>query len=329
MPSRQAVIKMRTALAAMPGGYARPYAVTVRSGAVRRAGSVDSAIEFSEAASGRPVAAHADLDLSVSSAALGWKDVALDAGTADGWEVRDLVLERHLIAINTGSEPLRFERHEDGRARHVVMDPGTAWVNPAGMPVTHLLRAPSRFVDVAIDPAAVTRTTGVNGLRDAVVGLHAPPLALLARSLASEAAAGGANGRAFADSIVAAICTWLAGALGETRRPGALSPKQVALIADYIDTYLHDDLGLDRLAAQVGYSTAHFARAFRAAIGEPPHRYIMSRRVERARALLITSDLPVGAIAAELGFADHSHLTRAMRRQLGVTPSQLRAGARH
>jgi AraC family transcriptional regulator len=295
---------------------------------VTSAASVDSAIEFLEAASGRPVAAHAELDLALSSAALGWNDVALDCGTADGWEVRDLVVPRHLIAINLASVPLTFERHEDGRVRHVRMDPGTAWVNPAGTPITHLLRAPSQFLDLAIEPEVVTRATGIAALRDAVVGLHAPTLALLARSLASEAAAGGPNGRAFADSVVVAISTWLAGTLGETRRPGALTATQVATVNDYVDAHLHEDLGLDRLAAQVGYSTAHFARAFRAATGEPPHRYMMARRVERARALLLTSDLPVAAIAAEFGFADHSHLTRAMRRQLGATPSQLRTSAR-
>jgi AraC family transcriptional regulator len=113
------------------------------------------------------------------------------------------------------------------------------------------------------------------------------------------------------------------------RRPGALTAAQVAQVSESIDAHLHEDLSLDRLAAQIGYSTAHFARAFRAATGQPPARYAMIRRVERARALLLTGDLPVSAIAAELGFADHSHLTRAMRRQLGVTPSQLRSVARH
>jgi hypothetical protein len=90
--------------------------------------SVDSALEFLDAASGRPVAAHGALDLALSSAALNWEGVALDAGAADGWEVRDLVMPRHLIAINVDSESLTFERHEDGRVRRVRMDPGSAWV---------------------------------------------------------------------------------------------------------------------------------------------------------------------------------------------------------
>jgi len=138
------------------------------------------------------------------------------------------------------------------------------------MPITHLLSAPSQFVDVALDPEVMARAIGAAALCEAVVGLHAPPLALLAGSLASEASAGGPDGRVFADSIVVAIATWLAGTLGETPRPGALTSAQIGQVRDYIEAHLHENLGLDRLAAQVGYSTVRFARAFRAATTSRP-----------------------------------------------------------
>ncbi|WP_345711050.1 helix-turn-helix transcriptional regulator, partial [Kineococcus glutinatus] len=72
-------------------------------------------------------------------------------------------------------------------------------------------------------------------------------------------------------------------------------------------------------------SPFHFARLFRVATGCSPHQHVLRRRVERARELVVGTAVPLAQVAARCGFADQSHLTRALRRELGVTPAALRA----
>jgi AraC family transcriptional regulator len=80
------------------------------------------------------------------------------------------------------------------------------------------------------------------------------------------------------------------------------------------------------LAALAGLSRFHFARVFRATVGTTPHRYVLERRLERARRLLKTTATAVRDIAVATGFADQSHLTRLVKRRFGVTPGALRSG---
>ena len=78
------------------------------------------------------------------------------------------------------------------------------------------------------------------------------------------------------------------------------------------------------LAALAGVSRFQLLRGFARATGVTPHAYLLQRRVRLARQLLIAGRAPAEA-AQEAGFADQSHLTRAFRRQFGVTPARYRA----
>lgn len=84
-----------------------------------------------------------------------------------------------------------------------------------------------------------------------------------------------------------------------------------------------DTLTLDALAAELGVHATHVVRAFGREYGLPPHRYVTTRRVDRARRLLLDG-VPVAAAAAEVGFHDQSHLARHFRRVLGVPPGRFR-----
>src|SRR5690606_37580469 len=75
---------------------------------------------------------------------------------------------------------------------------------------------------------------------------------------------------------------------------------------DAQDTMAGEALSLARLAAVAGLSPSHFSRAFKAATGAAPHRFVLERRVDRARALLDRTGLPLAQIAYEAGFASQS-----------------------
>lgn len=97
---------------------------------------------------------------------------------------------------------------------------------------------------------------------------------------------------------------------------------------DRIDAASHEAWTVDRLAAVSGVSPAHFARSFKAAFGVPPHRYLLSRRIEQAAALLRDTDEPVTEIAFRTGWDSLGTFGRVFRDITGESPTDLRARER-
>jgi AraC-like DNA-binding protein len=92
-----------------------------------------------------------------------------------------------------------------------------------------------------------------------------------------------------------------------------------------MDAASHEEWPVPRLASVSGVSDAHFARSFKDAFGVPPHRYLLTRRIERASALLRDTDLPILEIALETGWNSLGTFGRIFRDITGQSPSELRA----
>jgi transcriptional regulator GlxA family with amidase domain len=97
---------------------------------------------------------------------------------------------------------------------------------------------------------------------------------------------------------------------------------------DRIDAASHEDWTVQRLAQVSGVSPAHFARSFKQAFGLPPHRYLLTRRIERATALLRDTDLPVTEIAFQTGWESLGTFGRIFRDITGESPSTVRKNMR-
>lgn len=97
---------------------------------------------------------------------------------------------------------------------------------------------------------------------------------------------------------------------------------------DRMDGASHEEWPIRRLAKVSCVSPAHFARAFRQAFGSPPHRYLLTRRIERAVALLRDTDLPVTDIAFQTGWKSLGTFGRVFRDITGQSPGTLRARER-
>lgn len=97
---------------------------------------------------------------------------------------------------------------------------------------------------------------------------------------------------------------------------------------DRMDAASHEDWPVPRLARVSGVSEAHFARSFKEAFGAPPHRYLLTRRIERAKALLRDTDLPITEIAFETGWNSLGTFGRTFRDIIGESPGELRARER-
>lgn len=92
-----------------------------------------------------------------------------------------------------------------------------------------------------------------------------------------------------------------------------------------MDTFSHEDWPIERLANVSGMSKAHFARSFRQAFGTPPHRYLLTRRIERAKALLRDTDLFITTIAFETGWNSLGTFGRIFRDVTGDSPGVFRS----
>ncbi len=114
----------------------------------------------------------------------------------------------------------------------------------------------------------------------------------------------------------------------------ALEPQDPELLRrllrakDRMDGASHEDWPVRRLARVSGVSAAHFARSFKQAFGVPPHRYLLTRRIERASALLRDTELAITAIAFETGWRSLGTFGRTFRDVTGERPSTVRARAR-
>jgi transcriptional regulator GlxA family with amidase domain len=97
---------------------------------------------------------------------------------------------------------------------------------------------------------------------------------------------------------------------------------------DRMDAASHEDWPVQRLARVSGVSATHFARSFKQAFGVPPHRYLLTRRIERAMALLRDTDLPVTEIAFHTGWESLGTFGRTVRDVTGESPSEIRARVR-
>ncbi|MGW2519921.1 AraC family transcriptional regulator [Streptomyces sp. NPDC001617] len=104
-------------------------------------------------------------------------------------------------------------------------------------------------------------------------------------------------------------------------------PALARCLRELLDEHVITGLTLDEAAALLHAHPAHLVRAFSTAYGIAPHQYLMSRRVERARHLLLDG-LPPTEVASTTGFFDQSHLTRHFRKLVGVTPGRYARGGR-
>jgi AraC-like DNA-binding protein len=93
---------------------------------------------------------------------------------------------------------------------------------------------------------------------------------------------------------------------------------------DELDRSYADALDIAALARAVHLSRAHFIRSFHAAFGEPPHRYLQRRRIERAMAFLRETDRPVSEISLDVGFLSLGTFSRTFREIVGCSPSAYR-----
>ncbi len=133
----------------------------------------------------------------------------------------------------------------------------------------------------------------------------------------------------FLDHIGQAILAHAAHAYGGTPvspglTRGHLAPWQARRAKEFLNANLYGDVSLSSVAAECNLSVSHFAHAFRRTFGRPPHRWLMERRIDAVKNLLLTSRRTLAEVASFCGFADQSALNRSFKRTQGESPGEWR-----
>jgi len=105
---------------------------------------------------------------------------------------------------------------------------------------------------------------------------------------------------------------------------GSLAPWQVRRITTHVNANLDAALRVEDLARLARLSQSYFSRAFSSSFGCPPHRFITRCRVERAKELMLRTDVSLLQIAIECGFGDQAHFSRTFLRFVGISPARWR-----
>ena len=121
---------------------------------------------------------------------------------------------------------------------------------------------------------------------------------------------------------------WKAKGGGRSTASAGLSPT-LSEAVDFMTANIDSGINLADIARATNRSPSHIARIFRTELGMPPHRYLISLRIEKARRLLEKTSVSIAEIAYECGFAHQEHLTRLFHRHCGTTPAAYRRSKRN
>jgi AraC-like DNA-binding protein len=248
--------------------------------------------------------------------------------SAGGWR-----FERHWHdAYSVGLLDEGAQSWASGRGRADAYAGDIIDTNPGEVHDGRPLGGPSRrWRIISIDPALMMRTCGREGIEPEIVRpvIHDPELAeALRRVFAAVDEWAWVNPSpvaelAFEEAFVES-CILLLGRHGSAPQSITSSAPDVAIVRDMLAAGPVRPPSLAQMAAATGMSRFQVLRAFNRRYGLPPHRWLLCHRAERARAL-IRQGSPLGAAAADAGFADQSHMTRVFRRLYGHTPGMLSA----
>lgn len=119
---------------------------------------------------------------------------------------------------------------------------------------------------------------------------------------------------------------WTARSEGAAAEParGGLAPWQIRKVKAHIEENLDATVRIDDFTAITRLSARYFSCAFKRSFGEPPHAYLVRRRIEKAQEMMLTTDESLSQIALACGLSDQAHLSRLFRRATGATPNAWR-----
>jgi AraC family transcriptional regulator len=247
-----------------------------------------------------------------------------------GWEHDALAFCR--IAIQDLGSP-RMERDIEGRRERQIRPVGKISISPSNTSQRWAWDCKMRVTLLFISQRVIEEIAAEAGISKRLAQISTPLVAddsLIKHSVA-ELVAECAVSSKVSRLLVGAAGRHVAAHLIARYAPAGLQQKDAGMVEwklkralDYIEQNIDQDIGLDELASNSDMTPHYFCRAFRKSVGMPPYRYLIRRRIERSKELLISTNNDVTQIALELGFSSHAHFCNTFRNVVDCSPSAYR-----
>jgi len=265
----------------------------------------------------------------LSSTQAPWQGIRLEHFKGGPADTSDEAPLWHTVLVQL-DQPTSFEWRDGERTGRTFVPAWNVGIYPALKPIHTRCQDTRDFICLALEPeflhCAAHEISQPDGLELSPRPVNDDPFIRgLALALESELRAGCPGGRWYGESLGRALAVHLvrryAAAHTAPRDEGdRLGRVRLQEVLDHIHQNLAGEITLGTLASTAGLSQFHFARLFKRATGLAPHQYVIRRRVEKAKQLLVSTQSDVADIAVQTGFCDQSHLTTHFKRVYGVTP---------
>jgi AraC family transcriptional regulator len=251
-------------------------------------------------------------------------------------EESPVALSAHWLSFPSIQQPIHLTQQHGERWHESIVQQGDLVLVPAGQSTYWRgpTNTPMSNLSIYLQPeliAKIAESSELNGDRIELMDCFSqsdPHLYQIAMMLLAELQSGGIMGKLYIESLTQVLVihllrhySVLQPAIADDRY--SLVPSRLKSAIDYIFHHLDSDLSMAQIARSVNSSPTYFASSFKRAMGISLHQYVIKQRVERAKLLLETTDLPISNIASQVGFASQSHLTYHCKRQTGMTPRQI------
>ena len=247
-------------------------------------------------------------------------------------------LRDHLLVVNLSGHLLIEDARTRGRWERRWAGGGQMSLMPAGTGASRGFKGHSEVLLVHFAPELIRRMALELGFEEAHAQL-VPRLAVadeaierLGRLLLATASDPAPTALPMLGALSRAVIVHLLrshSVLSQAKpAPCSLSGGRLQRVVDHMQVHLDEHLPLSSLVNMSGLSPSQFARAFRATMGKPPHGYLLSLRLERARALLEQTDLPVVEVGMRCGFTQPAHFATMFKKVVGLSPREWRAARR-
>ena len=272
-----------------------------------------------------------------TSAGAGPEGCVLEHHRQPAFAVPPLSCTSYCVAVALGAS-FEAEITQDGASRRHRFAPGDVIILPYGFSLDGAHVEACEFLSLRLHPSVVERAAGdiPGGGRPEIaprIGAADPLAARMLGDLLRELKAGARGDGSYAEALVAALCLHLvrhysAAPQATLGREGGLPAYVLSAVVAFIDDSLERNLSVAVVARAAGLSPPRFGRAFKAATGKGVRQYVDERRVEKAKSLLASGELPVEEVARRVGFRSARHFAAAFRRLTGLSPQSYRQQTR-
>jgi AraC family transcriptional regulator len=242
-------------------------------------------------------------------------------------------LDHHYVTLHLGGAK-RITRRGEGPTVQANTELGDLSIMPAGSTFSWRTEGPIGFAHLYLTPRTLDQVIIEEFDRDPRnislvdrVGFNDPLLKPLLCSMFNEIRAPGVASRLLLDALLRAFILKLVRDHSTVKARlipsrDELAPYRLRHVLAFIEAHLAEDISLSDLAALSGNSLYHFSRGFRRATGLPPYRYLVERRIERAKILLQQPFLPLAEVARQCGFNSQRQFGTMFTRFAGISPGR-------